>query len=80
MEGFPHSVVLRASVSVMDGGESTMRTFAEFLNNDEAATAVEYSVMLALILLVALSAIASVGVKTSGLWDNIVSGMRTFGM
>jgi Flp pilus assembly pilin Flp len=57
-----------------------MRSFARFLNNDEAATAVEYSVMLALILLVTLSAIGMVGTKTSGMWNNILSGIRTMGM
>ena len=57
-----------------------MRSFARFLNNDEAATAVEYSVMLAMILLVAFSAIGMLGTKTSGLWDSIVSGVRALGI
>jgi pilus assembly protein Flp/PilA len=57
-----------------------MRSFARFLNNDEAATAVEYAVMLAMILLVTISAIATLGTKTSGLWGNIVSSVRAVGM
>jgi Flp pilus assembly pilin Flp len=57
-----------------------MRSFATFLNDDEAATAVEYSVMLAMILLVTISAIGMVGGKTSGLWSSIVSGIRAMGM
>jgi Flp pilus assembly pilin Flp len=57
-----------------------MRSFAKFLKDNEAATAVEYSVILALILLVTFSAIGMVGTKTSGLWDIILSGIRAFGM
>jgi Flp pilus assembly pilin Flp len=57
-----------------------MHSFAKFLINDEAATAVEYSVMLALIVMVAITAIALVGAKTSGLWDNVVTSARAAGM
>jgi Flp pilus assembly pilin Flp len=57
-----------------------MRTFVRFLKNDQAATAVEYSVMLAMIILVCFSAIGLVGGKTSGLWDAILSGIRAFGI
>jgi Flp pilus assembly pilin Flp len=57
-----------------------MRSLSKFLINDDAATAVEYSVMLAMILLVTLSAIGVVGGKTGGLWNTIVSGVKAFGM
>jgi len=57
-----------------------MGFLARFLNNDEAATAVEYSVMLAMILLVAFSAIGMLGTKTSGLWGSIVNGVRAMGI
>jgi Flp pilus assembly pilin Flp len=62
------------------GGQQTMRSIARFFTDDEAATAVEYSVMLALILLVTFSAIGMVGGKTSGLWDMIVGSVRSSGM
>jgi pilus assembly protein Flp/PilA len=52
-----------------------MRFFAKFLREEEAATAVEYSVMLAMILLVAFAAISAFGGKTSGLWDTIRNGV-----
>jgi Flp pilus assembly pilin Flp len=57
-----------------------MGSFARFLKNDQAATAVEYSVMLAMIILVCFSAIATVGGKTSGLWDTIRSSLQAFGI
>ena len=48
-----------------------MRFIAKFLKEKEAATAVEYAVMLAMILLTALAAITAFGGKTSGLWNTI---------
>ena len=57
-----------------------MRLIARFLNNEEAATAVEYSVMLAMIVLVAFASIATFGAATNGLWGRIVSGVQTFGL
>ena len=40
-------------------------------HDDEAATAVEYSVMLALILMGVIAAIGVVGAETGGLWGGI---------
>jgi pilus assembly protein Flp/PilA len=57
-----------------------MRSITRFLKNDQAATAVEYSVMLALIVLMALSAIGAVGTKTNSVWGWIVSSTQTAGM
>jgi pilus assembly protein Flp/PilA len=62
------------------GASNVMRSLTEFLNNDEAATAVEYSVMLALIVLVALSAIGALGTKTNSVWGWIVSSTGAAGM
>jgi pilus assembly protein Flp/PilA len=44
-----------------------------FLKTDDAATAAEYAVLLALILLVLISAVTSVGNSTSGLWSSDVT-------
>jgi pilus assembly protein Flp/PilA len=44
-----------------------------FLQAEEAATAAEYAVLLALILLAVISAITQVGNSTSGLWQNDVN-------
>ncbi len=41
-----------------------------FLETDDAATAAEYAVLLALILMALISAVTSVGNSTSGLWQN----------
>ena len=41
--------------------------------DDQAATAVEYAVLLALILVAVISAISAVGSSTSGIWANDVS-------
>ncbi|MCE5269417.1 MAG: hypothetical protein LLG00_16190 [Planctomycetaceae bacterium] len=52
-----------------------MRLIVGLLRDDEAATAVEYAVMLMLILLAALASIALVGNKTAALWDTIAGGV-----
>jgi pilus assembly protein Flp/PilA len=41
-----------------------------FLQSEDATTAAEYAVLLALIVLALISAITSVGNSTSGLWQN----------
>ena len=56
-----------------------MRFFARFIRNEEAATAVEYSVMLALILMATFAAIGMVGVKTAGLWDLVTTNLHAMG-
>jgi pilus assembly protein Flp/PilA len=43
----------------------------DFIRDDEAATAVEYAVLLALILMAVIGAIATFGSETGGLWGNI---------
>lgn len=48
-----------------------MRLLVEFLQQEEAATAVEYSVMLAMILLAVIGAISMVGGETSTMWAGI---------
>jgi Flp pilus assembly pilin Flp len=56
-----------------------MNCVFKFLRDEEAATAVEYAVLLALILISVISAIGSVGVGTGGLWSNILSSMNAAG-
>jgi pilus assembly protein Flp/PilA len=53
-----------------------MRCVAKFIRGEEAATSVEYSVMLALILMAVLAAIGSVGSKSGGLWGGIVNSIE----
>jgi len=45
-----------------------MRAVIRFLRQDDGPTAVEYAVMLALILMTCIVAIKTVGDKTSGIW------------
>ena len=49
----------------------------QFLQVEEAATAAEYAVLLALILLALISAVTTVGNSTSGLWQNDVTRITT---
>ena len=46
-----------------------------FLLDDDGTTAVEYAVMLGLILLSAISAISAFGQGTGGLWGGIASDL-----
>ena len=45
--------------------------------DDQAATAVEYAVLLALILMAVISAISAVGDSTSGLWASDANQIET---
>jgi len=54
------------------GGTSFMRRIREFLKDDSGPTAVEYAVMLALIILTALGAIASVGNAANFMWNDLI--------
>jgi pilus assembly protein Flp/PilA len=48
-----------------------------FLVAEDGPTAVEYAVMLALIVIVALTAIQSVGTRTSATFNNIAEKLNT---
>ena len=59
-----------------------MRLIIEFLREEEAATAVEYGVVLALILMVVIGAVGSVGAESGGMWGGIeskLSALEFFG-
>lgn len=47
-----------------------MSAIQSLLNDDHAATAVEYAVMLAVILLVCIAAITAFGTATGDWWSN----------
>src|ERR1700730_542668 len=51
------------------GKETAMKWIVSLLREDEAATAVEYAVMLALILAAIVASISSVGQGTGGMWS-----------
>lgn len=56
-----------------------MRYLAGLLREEDGATAVEYAVMLSLILIVAISAISAFGGSTGGLWGGIDTDLTSSG-
>ena len=56
-----------------------MSALTRFLTDETAATAVEYAVMLAAILLTIIGAIMSVGTETGGMWGNIDGSLESHG-
>ncbi len=48
-----------------------------FLKSEDGPTATEYAVMLALIIIVALGAITTLGTTTKGVFDNVSTAMPT---
>ncbi len=55
------------------------KTLRTVVHNEEAATAVEYAVVLALILMTMFSAIQMVGGQAGGLWGGIIDDLRAVG-
>ena len=55
------------------------RYILRFLREDEAATAVEYAVLLAMILTVTIGAIQTVGGQAGGLWGGIEGDLQEHG-
>jgi Flp pilus assembly pilin Flp len=56
-----------------------MRHILDFLCSDEAASAVEYAVMLAMILMAVIGAISSVGGEAGYLWGDVQSDLDAVG-
>ena len=56
-----------------------MRFLVKLFRDDEAATAVEYSVMLGLILMSVIGAIGMVGNQSGGMWSNIIAKLTEAG-
>ena len=61
-------------------GRSNMRFFARWFKDEEAATAVEYAVLLGLILVAVILSIGAVGSETGGMWGGIDSQTETAGL
>jgi len=49
------------------------------LRDEEGATAVEYAVMLTMVLMALFSAIGMVGGQTGGMWGRILQQLHAFG-
>lgn len=56
-----------------------MQVIARFLINEEAATAVEYAVMLAMILMSIFAAVAAFGQQAGGMWSGIGNNLNSHG-
>lgn len=56
-----------------------MNALQRFLREEHAATAVEYAVMLAMILMTAIAAVSSFGSATGGLWGGIDGDLQAHG-
>ncbi len=54
-----------------------MRAWRQFLRDDDGPTAVEYAVLLGLILIAIIGAIGTVGLQTGGLWGSIDTKIQT---
>jgi pilus assembly protein Flp/PilA len=55
--------------------KSLAQKLQRFLVSEDGPTAVEYAVMLALIVIVCLTAISSVGTKTSATFDKVAASL-----
>lgn len=53
-----------------------MSHILQLLKHEEAATAVEYAVLLALILMAIIGAIGTVGSQTGGMWGGIDTDLK----
>ena len=56
-----------------------MKALLAFIRNDQAATAVEYAVMLAMIIVTCVAAISSFGNASNGMWGGIDSDLDAVG-
>ena len=52
-----------------------MRSIVKFLRDERAVTSVEYSVVLALILLTVFAAIGLVGLESGAMWSDIAASI-----
>ena len=59
----------------MDAMKSVMKKVRRFLASEDGPTAVEYAVMLALIVCVCLSAITSIGTKASSVFSKVANSL-----
>ena len=57
--------------------QSLIQGVRKFLVSEDGPTAVEYAVMLALIVIVALTAIQTVGTRVSATFNNIATNLPT---
>lgn len=54
-----------------------MGQFRRFFGDNDGTTAVEYAVMLAMILMSVIAAVAAVGANSGGMWGNVNTQLQT---
>ena len=59
---------------------SLTKKIVSLLKKEDGPTAVEYAVMLAMILLVCIGTVATFGSQTGGLWGNSTTKMTSAGL
>ena len=62
--------------AVAELGEYTMKTLNQFINNESGATAIEYGLIAALIGVVIITAVTSLGTEIKGTFNDAASGMK----
>ena len=68
---------MTAELNVRAHGTNAMQ-IDRFLKNEEAATSIEYAVLLALVIMICLVGIAQFGVAQNGVWNSIVDAWDRF--
>jgi pilus assembly protein Flp/PilA len=56
-----------------------MLRYLRFLRDEDGTTAVEYAVLLALILLAIIASVQAVGAQSGGMWGNTKSSLDSVG-
>ena len=56
-----------------------MRGLWKLIRDEAATTAVEYAVMLALILMMVIASVAAVGTGNAGMWSNVQTELDAHG-
>lgn len=80
----PRPMVWRRKMNLADarqdeGVEIMCRLLLRFIREERAATAVEYAVMLALILLAMIGTIKAIGSTSGGMWSDNYGKMKSAG-
>jgi Flp pilus assembly pilin Flp len=57
-----------------------MKMFTDFLREEQAATAVEYAIMLAMILMAVFATVEAVGQNTNAMYGDIQTEMESHGI
>jgi pilus assembly protein Flp/PilA len=54
-----------------------MRRLRRLIRSEDAATAIEYAVMMAMILMAVIGAVGTVGTQSSAMWTRILNNLKS---